>query len=564
MDHHIALCHRRRVPLQPSAETSLTLFPSRQRTAAAVRAGLWLLCLGLTVARTPSRLNFLWLAGILVLSAVTSRVDADRRGDGLRWIEAAAAGAAVVATSGADSPFLPYLFAPAFAAGLFQGALPSLIPPAISAAAVAVGGALTAAGNDAGRYSSTVAEWLLLSAAVGLIAAWIRRLQLEAPQRPEADAAYESAYRLLSQLRVVARELSAGLDSVSLAQGLLERLHVAMPHDRSMVFVRSGGDRLIPLAHLGGSRPDWSADLGPETLFSEAWVTQEPQVSARPLSAQAQAGVSAVLPLRVGVRTFGLVAIERDKPVRFDAASASAGREVVDTAALRLETALLFDEIREVATAEERRRLAREIHDGVAQELASLGYVIDDLTHDAKESAPVLVTNLHGLRDQLTRLITELRLSIFELRSDVDQQGSLGAAISEYLRSVGRTSDLTVHLTLEESPRRLPRETEAELLRIAQEAITNARKHARAQNLWVTCTVDPPRALLLVEDDGVGVGPGRHDSYGFEIMRERAARLRATLQVVPRRPNGTSVEVRLGVVRSRAAGAGRDARRRTG
>lgn len=550
--------------MQPPVESPLAVFPSRQRTTSTVRAGLWLLCFGLTVARAASTTNFLWLAGVLVLSAVTSRVDPDRRGEALRWIEAGAAGAAVVGTGGADSPFLPYVFAPAFSAGLFQGPLPSLIPPAISAAAIAVGGALTSAGNDAGQYSSTVAEWLLLAAAVGLIAAWIRRLQQEVPQRPEADAAYESAYRLLSQLRVVSRELSAGLDSVSLAQGLLERLAAAVPHHRSVVFVRSGGDRLIPLAHLGGSRPDWHADLGPESLFSEAWVTQEPQVAARPLTEGAATGASAVFPLKVGVRTFGLVAIESDRSTRFDASAVTAGRETVDTAALRLETALLFDEIREVATAEERRRLAREIHDGVAQELASLGYVIDDLTHDAKESAPALATDLHALRDQLTRLITELRLSIFELRSDVDQQGSLGAAISEYVRSVGRTSDLTVHLTLEESPRRLPRESEAELLRIAQEAITNARKHAHAENLWVTCTVDPPRALLLVEDDGVGVGPGRHDSYGFEIMRERAARLRATLQVVPRRPNGTSVEVRLGVVRSRSAGAGRDTRRRTG
>ena len=166
------------------------------------------------------------------------------------------------------------------------------------------------------------------------------------------------------------------------------------------------------------------------------------------------------------------------------------------------------------------------------------------------------------MRSELTRLITELRLSIFELRSGVDHQSSLGSAISDYARSVGRSSDLTVHVTLEEGPRRLPRETEAELLRIAQEAITNARKHAGADNLWVTCSVDPPRALLLVEDDGVGVQAARHDSYGFEIMRERASRLRATLQVVPRRPRGTSVEVRLGIVQPRERRAARTGRRR--
>jgi signal transduction histidine kinase len=551
------------VTQQPAAPPPVVLL-ARQRTTMVVRAALWLLCLALALIRVRSTGNFVWLAAIAVLAAGATTLDGDRRGSLLRWVEGIAAGAAVVATNGADSPFLPYLFAPAFAAGLFRGPVAALIPPGLSGAAIVVGGFLETSGSEVNNYSSTVGEWVLLAVAVGLIAAWIRRLQDEAPARPAADAAYESAYRLLSQLRVVSRELSAGLDSVSLGQGMLERLAVAIPHDRSVVFVRSGGDRLIPLAHLGGSRPDWHADLTPETLFAEAWVTQEPQMSSLPLTLGATRGASAVFPLRAGVRTFGLVALESDRAERFDSSAVRAGREVIDAAALRLETALLFDEIREVATAEERRRLAREIHDGIAQELASLGYVVDDLMQGARESAPALVTDLQGLRAQLTRLITELRLSIFELRSDVEQQGSLGAALSEFVRGVGRTSDLTVHLTLEESPRRLPREAEAELLRIAQEAITNARKHAHAQNLWVTCTVDPPRALLLVEDDGVGVGPGRHDSYGFEIMRERAARLRATLQVVPRRPNGTSVEVRLGVVRSRAAGAGRDARRRTG
>ncbi|HET7531232.1 MAG TPA: ATP-binding protein, partial [Mycobacteriales bacterium] len=130
--------------------------------------------------------------------------------------------------------------------------------------------------------------------------------------------------------------------------------------------------------------------------------------------------------------------------------------------------------------------------------------------------------------------------------SEVDQYGGLGAALSEYVRSVGTSSRLTVHLSLDEGPARLPADVEAELLRIAQEAITNARKHARASNLWVNCVVDPPRAQLRIEDDGIGLQPGRTDSFGLEIMRERAAGLRAQLQILARDPNGTVVEVVVG------------------
>ena len=108
-------------------------------------------------------------------------------------------------------------------------------------------------------------------------------------------------------------------------------------------------------------------------------------------------------------------------------------------------------------------------------------------------------------------MITELRLSLFELRSEVDRHGGLAAAIAEYARTVGASGGLRVHLSLDESTARLPAATEAELLRIAQEAITNARKHAGAPNLWVTCEVDPPYAQIEVSDDGHGIGDQRPD-----------------------------------------------------
>ena len=103
-----------------------------------------------------------------------------------------------------------------------------------------------------------------------------------------------------------------------------------------------------------------------------------------------------------------------------------------------------------------------------------------------------------------------------------------------------------MHMILDESSLRLPIEVETEVLRIAQESITNARKHARARNLWVTCRVDPPKAFLRVADDGQGLGSPRGDSYGLEIMRERADRVGAELSVRQRVGGGTVVELVLG------------------
>jgi signal transduction histidine kinase len=209
-----------------------------------------------------------------------------------------------------------------------------------------------------------------------------------------------------------------------------------------------------------------------------------------------------------------------------------------------LDTALVFDEIRTMATADERQRLAREIHDGIAQEVASLGYVIDYMA--SSSSDPDVAQGLRDLRSELSRIVADLRLSIFDLRSDVSPTNGLGVALSDYVRQVGAKSGLTVHLTLNEAPTRLSPSVEAELLRIAQEAITNARKHASAKNLWVDCWTDPPQATIVVRDDGTGIQGGREDSYGISIMRERAQRIDATLEIGPVSPEtggGTVVQV---------------------
>ncbi len=121
----------------------------------------------------------------------------------------------------------------------------------------------------------------------------------------------------------------------------------------------------------------------------------------------------------------------------------------IDAQALRLDTALVFDEIRTMATTDERQRLAREIHDGIAQEIASIGYVVDGMA--ASTSNPEMVSGLRTLRSELSRVVADLRLSIFDLRSDVSPTSGLGAALSDYVRQVGAKSDLTVHLTLKEA-----------------------------------------------------------------------------------------------------------------
>jgi signal transduction histidine kinase len=394
-------------------------------------------------------------------------------------------------------------------------------------------------------YVASCAEWLVLAGMSGLVGGALERGAATREERPQP---YAEATRLLTQLRSVARQLpGATLDPGGIAEHLLGELRTVARADRAAVLSASGGGRLVVVAQSGAERVDWETTLDADSAIADAWASQQPQTSNRSQARSRPPGaeVSAlVVPLVAGVRTIGLVAIEADAAAAYPPPVVNRVVAVTAPAALRLEAALLFDEVRSLATNEERQRLAREIHDGVAQELVMVGYGIDNALATLPEAAKETAEELRTLRGEVTRVITELRLSLFELRSEVDRHGGLAAAISEYAQAVGQSAGLRVHLSLDASTARLPAAIEAELLRIAQEAITNARKHAGAANLWVTCAVDPPYAQIEVSDDGQGISEQRPDGrYGLAIMQERAERIRGRLEIKSRQPNGTTVAV---------------------
>jgi signal transduction histidine kinase len=522
--------------------------------AAALRALLLGGCTVLALLGDNASGDFSWLAAMGVVGAAVTVLESTTLAGVIgRTGEIAVWAIAVHSTGHEVSPLLPYLLAPVFAGGLLAQSTGALIAAGTAATALLIGIAVPNQ-NDLHTkdYTVAAAQWTVIALMGGLVAAWARRLQDDATE--SATNSYAEAHALLSQLYTVTRQLPASLDPVTTADSLIEDISRIARFSAVAVIMRGDGERLSPLAHRGGDRLEWELDLGGQSPFADAWTLQASQVTDhkfardRAVLPDLASGSALVVPIRIGDRITGLVGLETEAAEAYPPTLVAEIETLCEEIALRLETGLLFDQIRELATAEERRRLAREIHDGIAQELASLGYIVDEISSVAGDAGqPDIVDDLAGLRQEMTRIVRELRLSIFDLRSDVDRHGGLGAALSEYLRMIGTTSSFTVHLTLDESSRRLPAETEAELLRIAQEAVNNARKHAAADNLWVTCRVHPPDAELVIEDDGRGLGKGREDSYGLEVMRERAARTRAVLEIRPRQPRGTYVAVRVGL-----------------
>lgn len=434
---------------------------------------------------------------------------------------------------------LPYLVVPSLIAGVSLGGGFVLLTVAIEIAAMTA--VTLVSGRVAGleQLSELLGPWLLTTLGVGLLGARVR--QSRSTPSSASDESYESARRLLSQLRTVARRLSSGLDSVTLASDLLRTVQQHLSDTQAAVFTRTDGGVLAPLGYRGASARESLQPEGP--LVERCWHEMEP-VHEIQATGVASRRYMVVLPLRVGSRLIGVVISEAPQPPITQVLH-SLMREV-DEHALRLDAALTFDEIRSLATIQERHRLAREIHDGIAQEIASLGYVVDDLTAGA--SSETQRRKLNELRTELSRVVSELRLSIFDLRTEVS--AGLGSALSDYVREVGARSGMTVHTTLDVSPTRLRAEVETELFRIAQEAITNARKHSAAKNLWVDCRIKPPLGTITVRDDGSGLGQARADSFGIKVMRERAERINATLDIVsdgaPNGITGTRVTVTVG------------------
>lgn len=377
------------------------------------------------------------------------------------------------------------------------------------------------------------APWLLTSAGTALVAHWL----VEAPVSPAGPdgTAYESARRLLAQLRTVARQLSAGLDPVSIAQQLLTEIDMRVNVSLAVVLARADGGKLQPLAEQGdGAARDLTGD---DPLVMDAWTNEAPV--QRPSGAPGSVRyIRLAIPLQVGARVIGVVIADTDRTLT--GTELHELRDALSEHCMRLDTAMLFDEVRSLATAEERRRLAREIHDGIAQEIASVGYLVDGLIADADGRQ---LGDLQRLRQELTRLTSELRLSIFDLRTEVGPNASLGAVLSDHVRLIGSRSQMTVHLSLAEGAKRLPSQTETEILRIAQEAITNARKHSEARNLHVSLSVESPYARLVVSDDGRGLGTAAEDSFGMRTMRERADRIGASLRVRDKTTGTSGTEV---------------------
>ncbi|GAB3666904.1 hypothetical protein GCM10027596_35170 [Nocardioides korecus] len=449
-----------------------------------------------------------------------------------QWTIAVVEGFAVAVVAGVGHPHeatvVPYLVIPALLGSLdlgWPGLVRVVVPEFLTLLAVWVAMPQTI---DRAMASNAL-TWLATAVGLGLLGLRARR---PAAPAPDSEGSYRSAVGLIRRLEALSGRLTGGLDPVSIAERVMTEAAETVPTRAAGVFVRSPSGAMVPVRYSAGTQAGamtWAEELSARCWEYDAMMLREHRTA---------------IPLSANDEMIAVLVLESLTPV--DTSVAVDLRRRLGLHAVQLQAALLFGRVRDAATSQERQRIAREVHDGIAQDVASLGYLVDNLAAGAHD--PVLEQQLGVLRSELTRIVTELRHSIFDLRHEIDAGAGLGESLSAYANQVSATSSMAVHVTLDEDGPRLPGDVELELLRIAQEAMANARKHARADNLWLRCTVRSPYAEIEVCDDGTRPHDPRPDSQGLAIMRERARSVGADLLVEAPEPSapGTRVLVRVG------------------
>ena len=213
-------------------------------------------------------------------------------------------------------------------------------------------------------------------------------------------------------------------------------------------------------------------------------------------------------------------------------------------AAVAIENARLLERSRELSIVEERNRLARELHDSVSQKLFGLVLTAEaasTLLGDEDGAAGEQVTRLGELAQEA---LTELRELIFELRPPSLEDEGLAATLRKEVDVLRRVHGRDIELRIAGGATCAP-EHEAEVLRVAQEALGNALRHAEAERIELRMEVRDGRLVVTVADDGVGFDPDapgvRSRRLGLTSMEERARALGAALAVVSRPGEGTTV-----------------------
>ncbi|MBI3751868.1 MAG: GAF domain-containing protein [Chloroflexi bacterium] len=358
------------------------------------------------------------------------------------------------------------------------------------------------------------------------------------------------AFRLVQRLERQLRERNAELEARAATARTLHAMTVAITAVTDLHEVL--GATAINARTLLGAEVAWlilaspdgadrlAATSGPDGAFDPSGGQAD--TDARRFVRAGRAAVFLAAPLQRGAETIGALAVGTSAPRTYDVEDLETLSSLANQTAIAIENDRLQRELRALAVSSERERIAREMHDGLAQ---VLGYV--NTKSQAVEAllergqVPEARSQMAELASAARSIYVDVREAILGLSTPLGgtaatPESTLATALTAYARRFGEASKLAV--SVEAAPAgvgdALRPEVVANLMKIVQEALTNVRKHAVAQRVVVRVAEEQGVVTVTVEDDGQGFDPAGDPSpsdwphFGRETIRQRAEAIGAT------------------------------------
>lgn len=400
-----------------------------------------------------------------------------------------------------------------------------------------------------------------------------RRVALIRRQEEEEELrrlrARHQQFRLIFEL---ASTLSATLNYQRVLEAILDvaeiGLHELAGREIPLVglILLFRGDRLRVAASRHTPRRDQQMALeGQSGILAQALRTAEPALCLAPgedpelgrFVSLHQCREAVAVPLRAGFETFGIAVFGSPQPGLFtpdyqDLLSALCNQGVVALQNAHLYQSLMEEKERIVAVEEDaRKKLARDLHDGPTQSIAAIAMRLNYVQMLLKERPDEVSAELARIEELARRTTKEIRHMLFTLRPLILETHGLRAAIEQYIAKRMETDPLPIRLEAPEGvDSRLDKDQQGTIFYIIEEAISNARKHARANQIWVRMYNRGNLFVAEVVDDGVGFDPRvleqgyeERGSLGMLNMRERAELAGGKLTIISAPGQGATVRL---------------------
>lgn len=476
--------------------------------------------------------------GIAILIYGCIRMIAGTRGQIGTGLDVLVATLLLVATGGLGSSYVLIGLVAAIEAGLV---FPLRI--ALAAGALVTTGSFTRVVDAVRSGNAEVRElvaWLLIFPLAALASSFWSRI---ARGESEGGRLLAEANDILSTLTRIARSMPGQLEVGGAAAHALTSSREAFGAEQGVLLLAEGGI-FTPAASYGLSLTEVLI-AGDDTrlanlLENGARTAQGDELPYQFEGALDDSGCWLVAPLRHGGAGFGLLMVACPDESRHEANTLIL-QQLANDAAVAIENARLFREVRELSIDEERKRLARELHDAIGQSLTHIRLELEFLARHGVTSVEAAGEEAARLARVVDRAASEVRMMINGLSSMVSREG-LAASLGTYLNDL---RGLVVRdITFEsKGSGNLPADIEGEVFRIAQEAVSNALRHSKADKIHVVLDAQDWEFSLTVEDDGIGFdSPNRkRKGLGLESMRERAKAVGGALAVEAKPDGGTRV-----------------------